>query len=67
MTPEEVASLCDLPLEQAVLAKQREHDEPFLILDPDGAGALAAAIEDQGRQWTRGGRFCHILGQMTKQ
>lgn len=66
MTPEEVAGLCDLPLEQAVLAKQREYDEPFLILDPDRAGALAAAIEDQGKQWTRGGRFWHILGAKDK-
>jgi predicted mannosyl-3-phosphoglycerate phosphatase (HAD superfamily) len=39
MTPEEVARLSDLPLEQAVLAKQGEYDEPFLILDPDRAGA----------------------------
>jgi mannosyl-3-phosphoglycerate phosphatase len=66
MTPEEVANLCDLPLKQAVLAKQREYDEPFLILDPDRAGALAAAIEEQGRQWTRGGRFWHILGANDK-
>jgi mannosyl-3-phosphoglycerate phosphatase len=66
MTPEEVAKLCELPLEQAVLAKEREYDEPFVILDPDRADALTAAIEDQGRQWTRGGRFCHILGANDK-
>lgn len=66
MTPEEVSRLCDLSLEQAVLAKQREYDEPFLILDPDRAGALAAAIEGEGRLWTRGGRFWHILGTSDK-
>ncbi len=66
MAPEEVAGLCDLPIEQAVLAKQREYDEPFVILDPDRAGALASAIEDQGRQWTCGGRFWHILGENDK-
>ncbi len=66
MTPEEVAALCGLPLQLAVLAKQREYDEPFLILDPDRAGALAAAIEDQGRHLTRGGRFWHILGANDK-
>jgi mannosyl-3-phosphoglycerate phosphatase len=66
MTPEEVASLCDLPLEQAVLAKQREYDEPFLVLDPDRAAGLAAAIEGEGRRWTRGGRFWHILGANDK-
>jgi mannosyl-3-phosphoglycerate phosphatase len=66
MTPEEVAALCDLPLPQAVLAKQREYDEPFLVLDPHRAGALAAAIREQGRNCTRGGRFWHILGANDK-
>ncbi len=55
-----------MPLEQAVLAKRREYDEPFLVLDPDRAGALAAAIEDRGKQSTRGGRFWHILGANDK-
>ena len=53
MTPGEVAALCDLPLPQAVLAKQREYDEPFVVLDPNRAGALAAAIGEQGRTWCR--------------
>ncbi|MEO8369323.1 MAG: HAD-IIB family hydrolase [Candidatus Solibacter sp.] len=66
MTAEEVARLCNLPLEQAVLAKQREYDEPFVVLDPDRAGALAAAIGDLGRRSTRGGRFWHILGASDK-
>ncbi|MBK5294645.1 MAG: HAD-IIB family hydrolase [Acidobacteriia bacterium] len=66
MTVEEVSTLCQLPLEQAVLATQREYDEPFLILDPDRTGALVEAIEQQGRQWTRGGRFWHILGANDK-
>lgn len=66
MTPEEVASLCSLPLEQAVLAKQREYDEPFVVLDPDRADALTAAIECRGCRSTRGGRFWHILGASDK-
>ncbi len=66
MKAEEVSRLCQLPPEQAVLATQREYDEPFLVLDPDRSGALAAAIEEQGRQWTRGGRFWHILGAHDK-
>ena len=32
MTAEEVSTSCQLPLNQAVLAKQREFDEPFEIL-----------------------------------
>lgn len=66
MTVEEVSALCQLPPEQAVLARQREYDEPFLILDPDRTGALTTAIEEQGRQWTRGDRFWHILGATDK-
>lgn len=66
MTVEEVAALCQMPLEQAALAKRREYDEPFVILDPDRAGTLVAAMEGQGRQWTRGGRFWHILGANDK-
>jgi mannosyl-3-phosphoglycerate phosphatase len=66
MTAREVAGLCALPLEQAVLAKAREYDEPFVVLDADRAGGLAAAIEDRGCRWTRGGRFWHILGASDK-
>jgi mannosyl-3-phosphoglycerate phosphatase len=66
MTPEEVATLCGLPLQQAVLAKEREYDEPFVVLDQDRAEALAAAIEDLGCRSTRGGRFWHILGASDK-
>jgi mannosyl-3-phosphoglycerate phosphatase len=66
MSPEEVASLCGLPLSQAVLAKQREHDEPFLILDPNRADALMAAIEAMGRNCLQGGRLWHITGRNDK-
>jgi len=66
MTPHEVAAACDFPLEQAVLAKQRQYDEPFLVRDPELAGRLACAIEELGRRWTRGGRFWHILGTNDK-
>jgi mannosyl-3-phosphoglycerate phosphatase len=61
MTPEEVAALCELPLEQAVMAKQREHDEPFRILDPDRASRLRFTIEAEGRRCVPGGRFWHIF------
>jgi mannosyl-3-phosphoglycerate phosphatase len=66
MTAHEVAAACDFPLEQAVLAKQREYDEPFLVRDPERADGLASAIEERGRRWTRGGRFWHILGKNDK-
>jgi len=66
MPPEEVSELCGMPLPEALLAKQREYDEPFLVCDAGRAGALTAAIERQGRRWTRGGRFWHILGANDK-
>jgi len=61
-----VAELCNLPLEQAALARQREYDEPFLVLDEERAEALVQAIERRGRNCTRGGRFWHILGANDK-
>jgi mannosyl-3-phosphoglycerate phosphatase len=66
MTAHEVAAACDFPLEQAVLAKERQYDEPFLIRDPELARELACAIEELGRRWTKGGRFWHILGTNDK-
>jgi mannosyl-3-phosphoglycerate phosphatase len=66
MRPEDIATLCGLSLEQAILAKQREYDEPFVVLDPDRSDTLVAAIEEQGCHCTRGGRFWHILGSNDK-
>jgi mannosyl-3-phosphoglycerate phosphatase len=62
----EIAGLCGLPVPQAELAKRREYDEPFEVLDGAGAAALAAEVESLGRRWTRGGRFHHISGQNDK-
>jgi mannosyl-3-phosphoglycerate phosphatase len=66
MTVEEVSALCCIPMEQAAAAKRREFDEPFEILDSEKAQVLLKAIEDQGKHWTRGGRFYHILGANSK-
>ncbi len=57
MSAGEIATLCNLTLEQAALAKQREYDEPFLILEPENATRVEEAIEFQ---YTRGDRFYHI-------
>lgn len=66
MTASEVAARCSLPLQEAVLAKQREYDEPFQILDPAGETQLLREIERLGKRWTRGGRFYHITGKNDK-
>ncbi len=54
-----------LPVHQAVLAQQREYDEPFEIVGP-GTYRLLEAIERRGLRWTRGDRFYHITGPNDK-
>lgn len=66
MSDAEVAAATGLPLAQAHLARQREFDEPFEILAPAHASALVGAIEREGKRWTAGGRFHHIMGASDK-
>ena len=66
MDAEEVADLCGLPLDLAVLAKQREYDEPFVVTDMERSKQLVEAIEARGLRCTRGGRFWHIMGANDK-
>lgn len=67
MSAEEVASLTGLPVAAAARAREREYDEPFVIV---GGGALPAAAyadaEDRGLRLTRGGRFFHLMGPTDK-
>ncbi len=65
MSVDEISACCRMPLETARLAKQREYDEPFKIIEGDPR-ILTAAIEQQKRRWTRGGCFYHILGANDK-
>ena len=66
MTDAEVADATGLSLDQARLARRRDFDEPFEIIDADRADALLAAIEREGKRWTAGGRFHHITGATDK-
>jgi len=66
MSVEQVSLACELPLAAARLAKKREYDEPFEILDVRRTRFLLAAIEARGKAWTRGGRFYHITGGNSK-
>ncbi len=59
MTAEEIASYCNLPMDQAVLAKQREYDEPFLILAPEDVPRVEEAL---GLRCAKGDRFYHLTG-----
>jgi mannosyl-3-phosphoglycerate phosphatase len=66
MTARELAATCHLPLDLAVLAKRREYDEPFHLIDAERAVALEAAVRAQGLQCIRGGRFHHVCGYHDK-
>ena len=61
----EVSLRTHLPIHQAELAKQREYDEPFEILN-SGSHRLLEVIEKRGLRWTRGDRFYHLLGNNDK-
>lgn len=62
MSPEEVAALSGITLAEATMAKERDFDEPFLVLD-DGArmNELLDAIVSKGFRWTQGA-FFHLMG-----
>src|SRR5260370_36444191 len=60
MSIEEAAAVCNLPVEEAARARQRDYDEPFVIVDRERSGPVLAAIEAQGLRWTQGRRFHHV-------
>jgi mannosyl-3-phosphoglycerate phosphatase len=66
MTNAEVAVECQLPVEEATWAKQREYDEPFRIIDAALSEELKAACMARGLRWSRGGRFYHVCGDHDK-
>ena len=66
MTDRDVAEATGLSLVDARLAREREFDEPFEILDPAGTDVLLDAISRGGKRWTAGGRFHHITGANDK-
>jgi len=66
MTTEEVAALTNLSVHEALMAKEREFDEPFLFEGDDaGIKKLGKAVMSKGFTITRG-RFLHILGKNEK-
>jgi len=56
----------DIALPAVSIDREREFDEPFVILDVERARDLLAAITREGKRWTRGGRFHHITGASDK-
>jgi mannosyl-3-phosphoglycerate phosphatase family protein len=66
MSTQEIAALSGLPEAEAVLAKMRDFDEPFIFEEADAdVDAFLQAIEARGYHWTRG-KFYHIIGENDK-
>ncbi len=66
MTAEEVSAVTGLDLEQAIMARQRNFDEPFLLEGGDEqAERLSKAAGEKGFAITQG-EFFHILGGSDK-
>ena len=65
MTIQEVSQDTGLPFELAKLAKEREYDEPFQIIE-GSEYAVIAAIKKRGLCYTKGGRYFHLLGKTDK-
>lgn len=66
MLTEEIAELAGLPLPEAMLAKARDFDEPFIFEDDNETiTPFLKVIEDSGLHWTQG-RFYHIIGDNDK-
>lgn len=64
MTPDQIAELTGLPIDDAVLASRRDFCEPFRFPGaPDERFLLA--VEAEGLRWTQG-RFFHIMGDHHK-
>ncbi|MEP7336169.1 MAG: HAD-IIB family hydrolase [Acidobacteriota bacterium] len=68
MTAEEVAFDCGLPLDEARLAKRREFDEPFRVVNADTETVcrLKDAIRQFGLSCSEGGRYYHLHGNNDK-
>lgn len=67
MTVEEIAERTGLSPAEALLAKQREYDEPFIV---EGSVSsledVTRRAEDRGLRYTAGGRFSHLMGKSDK-
>jgi mannosyl-3-phosphoglycerate phosphatase len=59
---EQVAKLTDLTHDEAMLAKQREYDEPFVLGNDALIESVCREAVARGLRCTRGGRFYHLLG-----
>ena len=66
MSAEEIAKDADLEILQAKLAKKREFDLPFKILNIKQKENILNEIKKHGLNFTVGGRYYHLLGNNNK-
>ncbi|MBN2109594.1 MAG: mannosyl-3-phosphoglycerate phosphatase [Methanosarcinaceae archaeon] len=67
MDDEDVSKDTGLDIGSARLAKMRDYDEAFILKgDENTAGRLKEKIREHGLNYTRGGRYWHILGDNDK-
>lgn len=66
MTPQDISKDCGLDLESAELSKRRDFDEPFVIGDETRSLYILKEIQNMGLNFTRGGRYYHIMGNSDK-
>jgi len=64
LSAEQLAAVCGLTLTQARLAKCRDYDEPFTVVEGGASarGALFGALRAAGLTCTSGSRFDHVTG-----
>jgi len=66
MSTNEIANDANLNLTQAKLAKKREYDLPFKILNKNQEEEIIRYIKKQGLKITTGGRYHHLIGDNNK-
>ena len=63
MTASEIASLTGLSEDQAMVAKDRDFTEPFIMDATQDLVALSGLAAKEGMRITTGGRFFHLMGK----
>lgn len=66
MTAAEVAAETGLSNEEAMLAKERDFDEPFILEGDTREAELKDAVSSIGFKYTVGGKFFHLTGDNDK-
>jgi mannosyl-3-phosphoglycerate phosphatase len=67
LSVEAIMQVTGLSHAEAILAKQREYDEPYLLQGPQALiEEVCGQIVTRGLRWTKGGRLFHLMGENDK-